>query len=44
MSRAIAITRNAFLEARERRIEVLRSTIVLGCGMALVLAGQALPF
>ena len=42
MGKAISLTRTAFL-ARERQIETLRSAIVLGCGMALILAGQVLP-
>ena len=42
MSKAISLTRTAFL-ARERQIEILRSAIVLGCAMSLILAGQAVP-
>ena len=44
MSKAIAISRRAYLEARQRQLDVLSSVIVLGCGAALILAGQALPF
>jgi len=43
MSKAIAISRAAYQQARERQIEALSSTIVLGCGIALILAGRALP-
>ncbi|EAQ28673.1 hypothetical protein NAP1_13778 [Erythrobacter sp. NAP1] len=44
MSKAVAITRTALAEARRRQAEALSSVIVLGCGAALILAGQALPF
>ena len=44
MSKAIAITRAAVEQAQQRQIDELSSTIVLGCGIALILAGRALPF
>lgn len=44
MSKAIALTRSAILEARQRQADMLSSAIVLGCAMALILAGKALPF
>ncbi|MEM6907285.1 MAG: hypothetical protein AAF494_01295 [Pseudomonadota bacterium] len=43
MSRAIALTRKARIAAIEQPLELARSAIVLSCGAALVLAGQALP-
>lgn len=44
MSKAIALTRSALVEARQRQTDVLSSAIVLGCASALILAGKALPF
>ena len=44
MSKAIAITRTAIEEARQRQADILSSGIVLGCGAALIFAGKALPF
>lgn len=44
MSKAIALTQRAYREARQRQVDLMSSTIVLGCGAALILAGKALPF
>ena len=44
MSKAIAINRTAYEQARQRQLDVLSNVIVLGCGAALILAGKALPF
>jgi hypothetical protein len=44
MARAIALTRHAYEAAQVRRSEIARSAIVLGCALALILAGQATPF
>lgn len=44
MSKAIALTRSALEEARQRQTYALSSAIVLGSAMALILAGKALPF
>jgi hypothetical protein len=48
MSKAIALSPQAFGRAyeaaRQRQADLLGSAIVLGCGMALILAGKALPF
>ena len=44
MSKAIAFSRTAYAEARQRQADLLSSAIVLGCGAALILAGNALPF
>jgi len=43
MSKAIALTRTAYEAAQLGRIELARASLVLGCGLALVLAGQPLP-
>lgn len=43
MSKAIALTRSARDIALERQLDILRSIIVLGCGAALIFAGQPLP-
>ncbi|WP_407875563.1 hypothetical protein [Qipengyuania nanhaisediminis] len=43
MSTAIALSRNTFHAVRIRQVEIARSAIVLGCGAALILAGQPLP-
>ncbi len=43
MSKAIAFTRNAYASAHQRRTDLLSSAFVLGCGAALILAGQPLP-
>ncbi|WP_256439008.1 hypothetical protein [Erythrobacter sp. JK5] len=43
MSKAIALSLSTFEVARQRRLDILRSAIVLGCGAALILAGQATP-
>jgi len=40
MARVIALTRTA----AQHRTEALRTLIVSGCALALILAGQALPF
>jgi len=40
MSRAIALTRTHIAIRRE---EILRTVIVTGCALALILAGQPLP-
>ena len=44
MATAIALSKTALETARARQIEIVRSAIVLGCGAALILAGQPLPF
>lgn len=44
MSKAIALSRTAYAAAQQRQLDIARSAIVLGCGAALILAGQALPF
>ena len=44
MAKAIALSKTAYEAARERQLDVVRSAIVLGCGAALILAGQPLPF
>ncbi|MGB3712245.1 MAG: hypothetical protein WA985_11200 [Erythrobacter sp.] len=44
MSRAIALSRGAFIEARDRQFDILRSAIVLASGAALILAGSPLPY
>lgn len=43
MSKAIALSRSAYQTASQRRADALSSVIVLGCGAALILAGQPLP-
>ena len=43
MTKAIALSRTALETARTRQLEILRCAIVLGCGAALILAGQAIP-
>nr|WP_298931992.1 hypothetical protein [uncultured Erythrobacter sp.] len=43
MAKAIALSKTAFETARARQIDIVRSAIVLGCGAALILAGQPLP-
>ncbi|MFL0355037.1 hypothetical protein ACI5KX_01045 [Erythrobacter sp. GH1-10] len=43
MTKAIALSRTAVETARAWQLEILRSAIVLGCGAALILAGQPLP-
>ena len=43
MSKAIALSRTAFSFVRERDLDLARSVIVLGCGVALIFAGQPLP-
>jgi hypothetical protein len=40
MARVIALTQ----AARREPIEALRTLIVCGCALALIAAGQALPF
>lgn len=40
MARAIALVRTAQIDA----VQLLRTAIVTGCGLALILAGQTLPF
>lgn len=45
MNRAISLTIPfAAASGRVDPLDALRSLIVLGCGAALILAGQALPF
>lgn len=44
MSKAIALSRTAYETARARQIDIVRSVVVLGCGAALILAGQPLPY
>jgi hypothetical protein len=44
MARAIALTRNTIEAAQARRSELVRSVVVIGCGLALILAGQPAPF
>ena len=43
MSKAIAISRTAYERARQHQADMLGSVIVITCGMALILAGPALP-
>ena len=43
MTKAIALSRTPLEAARARQIEIARSAIVLGCGAALIFAGQAFP-
>ncbi|WP_281501234.1 hypothetical protein [Erythrobacter sp. F6033] len=43
MTKAITLSRTAFESAHARRLEMVRGVIVLGCGVALILAGQPLP-
>ena len=43
MTKAAAISRSALEQARLRQLEIVRSAIVIGCGAALILAGQPLP-
>jgi hypothetical protein len=43
MSKAIARSRDLFAETRQFQLEAAQSVIVLACGAALILAGQALP-
>lgn len=43
MTKAIALSRNAGLFALERQLDILRGAIVLGCGAALIFAGQPFP-
>ncbi|WP_267901806.1 hypothetical protein [Erythrobacter insulae] len=43
MTKAIALSQAAFETARARQFDMMRSIIVLGCGAALIFAGQPLP-
>ncbi|MEL7445443.1 MAG: hypothetical protein AAGK02_06470 [Pseudomonadota bacterium] len=43
MNKAIAISRKASEFALERQLDLARAMIVLGCGAALIFAGQPLP-
>ncbi len=43
MTKALALSKSALNAARMRRLEIARGVIVLGCGAALILAGQPLP-
>jgi len=43
MSRAISLSRNAIFAMQQRRADLAGRVIVLGCGAALILAGQPLP-
>ena len=44
MSKAFALSRAAFEQARQRQQDALSSAIVLGCAAALIFAGKVLPF
>jgi hypothetical protein len=44
MRKAIAITRTAYKTAQQRLADIASGVIVIGCGVALILAGQPLPF
>ena len=44
MSKALTLSARMISEARARQAEVLSSAIVLACGVALILAGQPLPY
>lgn len=43
MSKIVALTRNAYSLAWHRQQDALGSAVVLMCGAALILAGQAFP-
>ncbi|MEL6876669.1 MAG: hypothetical protein AAGL68_01040 [Pseudomonadota bacterium] len=43
MSKAIALARTPRDDALTRQVEIARAMIVLGCGAALIFAGQPLP-
>lgn len=44
MNRALALTFPLAAAIRIDSLELARRVIVIGCGAALILAGQALPF
>ena len=44
MSKAIALSRDTYAALQQRQASMLRSTIVLACGAALIFAGKPLPF
>ncbi|MHA7820756.1 MAG: hypothetical protein ACX930_14010 [Erythrobacter sp.] len=39
----MALTHSAIARARQYQADILSSAIALGCGMALIMAGKALP-
>ena len=43
MAKALTLSKSAIEAARTRQLDILRGAIVLGCGAALILAGQPLP-
>ncbi|MEL7197989.1 MAG: hypothetical protein AAGL10_06715 [Pseudomonadota bacterium] len=44
MTKAIALSRATLASARSNPMDWASSALVLGCGLALILAGPVLPF